>query len=309
MRITSTKKLKGVLEMPSLGLQISYDHINDKSQTATIDDRHYGNHEVQVALGMKLITTKYKGNAKNEKEEQDEYVPNEPMARLINNTPTTIQLTRPQIEIPPKGVANLPKTLLSDPCIKAAINNGTLKIDQEDMDTDQAISISKNNQESPLDIDNMPEDTIATIANPTTATIANPNNESVYKTSQSIKSTNAPKIKAKKDDPASTAQVYSPDELAVKEKKDKSDLNFVDKEQELERINSHPKLKAKSKDITSTKALQTEPLEGTIPIVMSRIAEKLAKKKPARTARKKIVKKDAIKENSSSKQDNVLDLE
>jgi hypothetical protein len=255
MQITTTKKLKGILELPSLGTRLMYDHVKDKSQTITIDDKYASNQEINIAYANDLITIKGKPIVP-----EGEYGPQpELTAKLINiaKNPITLRIDKEVKEIAPGGSVIVPVSFLNNPHIKCLINK---KFKVDDLE-----SVIETETGSDLDIDAEPE---------TIAVVANPNDEKTFTTPQELKKINANKIPEAKKEEKSIPQVYSPrqeDEID-----EETEENFVDKIQEKERIK---KLSCKKNDnnaqndsenISDTEAVQLNKMGDTTPVVVQR---------------------------------------
>ena len=59
MRITSTKKLNGVLEIPSVGVQIIYDHQNGKSKKEHDENNKDAGHGHHCSIRINLLQLPY----------------------------------------------------------------------------------------------------------------------------------------------------------------------------------------------------------------------------------------------------------
>jgi len=307
MKITTTKKLRGVLELTSLGIQMAYDHKKDKPQIRTLEDRFYANSDLQAASDLKLIKISDVNNKSTDDIDDDDDLDMgpEPTVKLVNKTANPILIAAAKVadskEIPANGFLVLPVSILDNPAVAAVISSG--KIEVVDLETKGDDDIEPEDGDptpcGPLDLDDddegaegaeaeeVPEDN-------TTAVVANPNNDKVQQTDQSIKSVSATKPKPVKDETHSKMQVYSPQELKnEEEKKTDNDIAFVDQEQEQERIDQ-----LTTGDPVDTETAQTEKLEDTTPTVVKR---KTTKKAAAKTAAKKTSKKVTTKKTTAKK--------
>jgi len=282
MKITTTKNLKGVLEIPSLGIQLAYDHNNGKSQTRHLDDKYYGDSDIQTAANLKLITI-----SKTSKKKKKSYLTGNELIKLVNKTDRPLMIGASTLadskQIPAQSFLILPSSILENPHVRNAVDSGKLEIQDADALTGETKTLNLD-----LDLD-VPEDD-------TTAVVANPNEEKTPETEQSIKKVDATKAEEKKDDTDSEMRVYSPDATGDEEEEDADEIEFVDKEQEKERLKMLPK---KTEETSDTEAVQSKKLEGTTPVVIQRKMKKVGSKKKA--AKKKTTKKTSSKKKTSKK--------
>lgn len=277
MKITTTKKIKGALELPSIGVQLHYDHIKGKPQVMVIDDKHFMNNDIQIASGMNFITIE--AGQRSEEAVIDDDGQEQPQTVLLTNltnNPIIITIDGQKVEIPAKRSSRLPETVLENAHIKESIVKKMIQVKEEIVNEEEASIEETKATAYDLDEEERGMDDEEKInEHATTPVVANPNNEKTIKTDRSIKKINARKPrqakKVKRDKtPKETVKVYSPEEV-VDDPGEKEDLDFVDKEQEKERIAS---LK---RNTSATKAVQTEALEGTTPTVVKRVSQKAAK--------------------------------
>lgn len=272
MKITTTKKLRGVLELPSVKMQLSYNHQKNKPQIATVNDCNYKNNDIRVAVSMNLITLS-EVPTDEQIQEQEESGQMQQMIRLTNktNTPMLVEVEANEKakEIPAHGSIYVPMIAVQSAHVRKALENGILESEELGNLFTEAADIEE------LDID------------ATTPMIANPNNETMPETEHTIKSNQVKNTATvKPEEKNSKAQVYSPKDIVDKEEEDDTDISFVDKEQEQERISfrrgktsKKTKKSSKSNDITTTEVVQTEKMDGTTPLVVKRASRKTSKKK------------------------------
>ena len=297
MIITTTKKLKGVLEIVSLGVQMTYKHPEGKPQTRMLENKHYSNSDLQAAVSMGYITI---SDVKPEVSEDDDNFETAPeiTVKLINKTSNPIVLSAPKIvdckELPAKGFLVLPISVLSSPALTAIIASGKVEVQDlantEVTKYEKALTVDPEN--SPLDLDDIEDEEdedealeeeeeeveVAEVPkNDTTAVVANPNNETMYKTDQSLKKVvNASKPKKAKKEKDSKMKVYSPNDKSEKKKKtstDDDEISFVDKEQDEKRIET-----LSVGDVSDTEAIRVDKFEDTTATVIQRKAKKASKK-------------------------------
>jgi len=300
VKIATTKKLRGVLELPSAGIQISYDHKNDKPRVMTISDDLYYNNDVQTAAKLKFITLSKtpKRFLKQEDSEQSESI-----LQLVNETNYPILLSSSEQQIGPKGSVTASIEILFDANVRKAIESGKITAKQNGKPIENIFQKIENPK-----IDEREEDA-------TVAVVANPNKEKTHKTEKSIKKTEVTTVKkSPKETVDSSPKVYSPKDAVDEKESKKDEMEFVDKEQEIQRINAHPVLGKKESDLSDTEAVKSEQLDGTTPVVMKRTnmkkstasakTKKTASKKKmasktskAKSTRKKVVPKKEIKKS------------
>ena len=280
MKITSTKKLRGVLDLPSVGIQIKYDHPADKSQTYTVDDKNYSNSDVQTAAGMKLITLKDIAEGADAYDEAEDL--NNDVVEITNLSNHEIHIAAAERSIAPKSTVALPVAVLDNHDVQFAITKKILEVNK--------IKRYDFTKAPALDLDADIEDVKAK-SDDTTATVANPNQEIIPHTEQSMKSHSANKT-------------HSPNESTD----DENAIKFVDKEQEEKRIKSHPILGKKvmveaDEEGEVIKPTKSEELEGTTPIIVKRasIEAKTDKKAIKKRVRSKTTKQTGQKKATKKK--------
>lgn len=282
MQITTTKKLRGLLELSSIGRQLKYDHRNDKGQSITLDNKYANNQELKIAENSGYITI----SGMPEMMEGDYGPIPEPTVRLINiiRNPITIKIDNETKEIAPGGSIVVVASVLKNPYVSCLIGK-KLKVD----DLEESFS-----EDSGLDIDADP------VEPETIAVVANPNDEVTYTTPQEIKKINANKLPIPKKEEKSLPHVYSP--AVDEEPEEKPEINFVDQEQEAKRIEKNLGKKAKILDeLSESKTIDTEvvkldKMEDTTPVVVQRKKSEevpMVSEKPKR-GRKKIQRSTEI---------------
>lgn len=269
MRITTTKKLKGVLELPSVKMQLSYDHQKNKPQVATVNDSNYKNNDIRVAVGMSLITLSDLPTDE-QIQEQEESGQMQQMIRLTNKTNSLLYVEisdrEKAKEIPAHGSIYVPMIAVQSAHVRKALENGILESEE-----------LGNLFSDPTDIEDLEIDA-------TTPMVVNPNEEAMPVTEHTIKSNevkDTATIKPEKD--TSKVKVYSPSDIIDTEAEDEdTDVSFVDKEQEKERISFKRGKKSKKDDnISKTETVKKAKMDGTTPIVVQRSAKKTTKTKTA----------------------------
>ena len=97
MKVTTTKNLKGVLELTSLGVQLSYDHTNNKPQMRTMDDRFYSHRDIQAASDLKLIkiTDVKKEDSYDDDDDEFDFQEKEVILTNQTNNPIIIEFLVP----------------------------------------------------------------------------------------------------------------------------------------------------------------------------------------------------------------------
>ena len=285
MKITTTKKVRGILELPSVGIQMGYDHNKDKPQIRVINNKFCHNNDIRVASDQGFIKVTDLPGQKSSKEKAFLDIDVSKTIKLINNTDNPVMIVidedSNQKEVAAHQSVYIPGSLLENTFIQQAIKTKKIKIENEDAQATMSLDLD-------LEPDNEPEE----ISDKTTAVVVNPNKDKNMKTKSSLKRVNVKKQKTKDKEDKSTMQIYTPSEM-VDANEEEDESNFVDKEQEKERIASHPILGKKKKQpsgVVDTEVVKTPSLEGTTPMVVeAKKTKKRVTKK--RTAKKKIAKK------------------
>ena len=331
MQITTTKKLKGVLDMPTIGIQMEYDHKNDKPQVKTVSDEYYGSNELQAAQDLKLITL---SNIPKEMHEYDEAEEKVLSARVKNTTKVPILLSfssKNGLEIPAGSTVTIDIQTLENFHMQAILKTGKLVVIEQDH------SIEKTNENIPMSLDDEPvkKAKIKKIKkvkktkkvkkikkakktkkeNETVAVVANPNKDEIVQTEQSIESKNAEEQKTQEPDLSTKMTVYSPDTLPDEDEKNDSDISFVDKEQEEKRIKELSLEDEIDEDNIGEMSIeQTKPMEGTTPLIVRQTKTATGNKKTSKKTKtaKKITEKetnDTPSKKKRMKRGEIFDLD
>jgi hypothetical protein len=274
MIIKGTNKIKGVVDLYSIKKQLT------KDAKYTIKDSEFWNSDVQAALGMGLITAEQPPNSKDQPpQDEAQVVCRNAHSRPITvlNRPTqvmpnqTFTLSQDELQMPDIQKA-LAKNMISVVSSSSAKPNqeeeeGVVTVSQIiaqeeakaeqkkreekwkqmenanrrniDLDTNEELSTpSVIDEEEPNPVQAPDQRSVRSVIwNPTHAPLESENVKKFGSSDKVIDTEKPDAVDSNEGDPRRSAMVVE------KEKSD--EINFVDKQERIDRIKSHPKLKDK----------------------------------------------------------------
>ncbi len=245
MHIKGTDRIKGVLDLSSVGVQM------EKTSVYPVSEEQLQDSNVQTALNMGFITLEG-GPKKSKGKNKDEGPKTDRIVKCLNTHPRSLALSEINTEIAPQAEFELKESDLKKPHIKQAIDKQMIKVLQiigsdsdytesfvkmaDIFDEQQAENVEQKQKEAEEFVNSLET------------------NEELVTSENVIDEPNPPPVK--KDaikDPKRGHVIWNPaGNPVINEmknthvvKKDIDETIFVDKEAEQKRIDSHPVLKNK----------------------------------------------------------------
>jgi hypothetical protein len=252
MHIRGTDRIKGALDLASIGVQLSNGSVHHITESDLQDA------QVQIALRMGYIITEGGGSKTKQSIEQEQKT-SKRMVRCLNKYNRSLALKELSREIPPNGEFEIKERDLLRGHIKDAISKGMIQV-LEIIGSDSVMNetfVKMGDLFERHQSKEMPEkeQEAEIFAQSLALSLLDTNEE--LKMKPKVIDTETPKpIKSKDiDDPKHASVVWNPANNPVinemknanvhKVEQDIDKVLFVDKEQEQERVESHPNLEKK----------------------------------------------------------------
>ena len=278
MKIIGTEKIKGVLDLSSIKMQLK------KGQSLNVRDDDFWQSDVQTALSLGFLRSE--GSVQNDCKEDGNKV-----VKCKNTHCRSISMKENDAEIKPGQVFTLKQKEIESPAVKSAVSRGLIKIlsmASEEVD-EGSVSVTKLlSGEEDIEIDGFEEDDVsisdlltkkpaidtneeipaATViikeanikpVKDTKEVVWNQHQEdmevrSIESTTKVITSEDPDPVDANEGDPKGKSVVVDPNKTRYQKYKKDENVIFVDKESEKERIQAHPTMDPDKKKLAAQNA-------------------------------------------------------